>query len=139
MPAGETCDCDDNIENYIVNNFQARYAIRHLWDGPIQCENPVRNRWGGRPAQGYSQQGPAQPGPVAATDLTAQPRTGLDLQRVVQTAVPELGLRGGRAARAAPPVVSKRVGHNGRVIPQGLAALSAFGIVALLWRVLRTK
>jgi hypothetical protein len=23
--AGETSDCNDNIENYIVNNFQARY------------------------------------------------------------------------------------------------------------------
>ena len=29
------------------NNFQARYIIRHAWDGPVQCENPQRGIWGG--------------------------------------------------------------------------------------------
>jgi hypothetical protein len=32
-----------------INNFQARYAIRHEWTGPITCKNPVRGRWGGPP------------------------------------------------------------------------------------------
>ena len=31
------------------NNFQARYAIRHWWTGPITCENPQRDVWGGPP------------------------------------------------------------------------------------------
>ncbi|HLT37358.1 MAG TPA: DUF2330 domain-containing protein [Enhygromyxa sp.] len=31
------------------NNFQARYAIRHAWTGAIECEEPVRGRWGGPP------------------------------------------------------------------------------------------
>ena len=35
------------------NSFQARYIIRHPWDGPIECENPKRGRWGGP--------GPTQP------------------------------------------------------------------------------
>ncbi len=30
------------------NNFQARYAIRHAWTGPVQCENPRRGIWGDR-------------------------------------------------------------------------------------------
>ncbi|EDM77306.1 hypothetical protein PPSIR1_26353 [Plesiocystis pacifica SIR-1] len=30
-----------------VNNFQARYAIRHEWQGPIECESPQRGSWGG--------------------------------------------------------------------------------------------
>ena len=30
-----------------VNNFQARYAIRHPWTGPIRCEHPNRHVWGG--------------------------------------------------------------------------------------------
>ena len=30
-----------------TNNFQSRYVIRHKWEGPIACPNPVRNRWGG--------------------------------------------------------------------------------------------
>jgi hypothetical protein len=29
-----------------INNFQARYAIRHEWTGPIQCAKPIRGRWG---------------------------------------------------------------------------------------------
>lgn len=33
-----------------VNNFQARYAIRHEWTGPVTCANPVRGRWGGPPS-----------------------------------------------------------------------------------------
>ncbi len=32
-----------------MNNFQARYAIRHPWTGPIECKDPVRDRWGSQP------------------------------------------------------------------------------------------
>lgn len=32
-----------------VNAFQARYAIRHLWEGSITCTHPVRGRWGDPP------------------------------------------------------------------------------------------
>ena len=31
-----------------LNNFQARYAIRHPWTGPIECDDPVRGIWAGR-------------------------------------------------------------------------------------------
>ncbi len=31
------------------NNFQARYAVRHPWEGAIACEHPVRGVWGGPP------------------------------------------------------------------------------------------
>ena len=31
------------------NNFQARYAIRHPWTGPVACSEPVFNQWGGPP------------------------------------------------------------------------------------------
>lgn len=31
------------------NNFQARYAIRHPWKGPIECDTPDRGVWGGPP------------------------------------------------------------------------------------------
>lgn len=34
-----------------TNNFQARYAIRHPWTGPIACTNPRRGVWGGKPGQ----------------------------------------------------------------------------------------
>jgi MYXO-CTERM domain-containing protein len=28
-----------------ANQFQARYAIRHAWTGPIACTHPIRGRW----------------------------------------------------------------------------------------------
>src|SRR5262249_30259 len=31
------------------NFFQARYAVRHWWTGPIRCKNPQRGVWGGPP------------------------------------------------------------------------------------------
>jgi len=47
------------------NNFQARYIIRHEWDGPIQCDDPQRGVWGGPPDQG----GGDGPPPAVARDL----------------------------------------------------------------------
>ncbi len=31
------------------NQFQGRYAMRHGWEGKIECETPERGRWGGPP------------------------------------------------------------------------------------------
>ncbi|HTJ80509.1 MAG TPA: DUF2330 domain-containing protein [Polyangiaceae bacterium] len=33
-----------------VNNFQARYVVRHPWKGKIECHAPRRGFWGGPPA-----------------------------------------------------------------------------------------
>jgi MYXO-CTERM domain-containing protein len=41
------------VENGI-NNFQARYAMRHAWTGEIACAEPVRRVWGGPPSEGPS-------------------------------------------------------------------------------------
>jgi hypothetical protein len=70
-----------------VNNFQARYAIRHAWEGPIQCEHPQRGIWGGNP------------NPQAALDLAHAPRGGVELATSIVGPVPELGL----VVAAAPP------------------------------------
>ncbi len=35
-----------------MNNFQARYAIRHPWTGAVKCKNPRRGIWGGPPGGG---------------------------------------------------------------------------------------
>jgi hypothetical protein len=51
------------------NNFQARYAIRHPWTGPIKCQNPRRGIWGGPPA-GVA----GSTAPTAATGLASVPR-----------------------------------------------------------------
>jgi hypothetical protein len=51
------------------NNFQARYAIRHEWTGPIACAAPRRGVWGG-PPRGVA----GTTSPKAATGLAATPR-----------------------------------------------------------------
>jgi hypothetical protein len=71
---------------YVTNNFQARYAIRHAWTGPLACASPRRGVWGG-PAQG------AQPPTQPATNLAFAPRGGLQLASYVREDVPELGIR----------------------------------------------
>jgi MYXO-CTERM domain-containing protein len=57
------------------NNFQARYIIRHPWEGPIECESPQRGVWGGPWAD------------VAAEGGSAQPKVARDLAFVERGAV----------------------------------------------------
>jgi uncharacterized protein (TIGR03382 family) len=71
-----------------VNNFQARYAIRHEWSGPIACASPVRGVWGGPPA-GTQQ---IAEGPKAATDLAFVPRGQTKLATMVRQDIPEIGV-----------------------------------------------
>jgi MYXO-CTERM domain-containing protein len=68
-----------------INNFQARYIIRHPWEGPIQCEAPVRGRWGGPPSGGS--------GVTPAGDTAFAPRGQLELARYVKTPIPALDLQ----------------------------------------------
>jgi len=80
------------------NNFQGRYAIRHEWEGPIECDNPVRGRWGGPPG------GMQAPGIRPAQDLAFAPRGELELPAVVRSPIPELSIDAAveEAAVAAP-------------------------------------
>ncbi|MEZ4385590.1 MAG: DUF2330 domain-containing protein [Nannocystaceae bacterium] len=71
-------------ENY-VNNFQARYAIRHPWTGPVACQNPQRGIWGAPPDG-------REPKPKAAKDLAFAARGGIQLAKMIQEPVPELGM-----------------------------------------------
>ncbi|MDP1830404.1 MAG: DUF2330 domain-containing protein [Archangium sp.] len=79
-----------------VNNFQARYAIRYPWEGPIACANPVRGKWGGPPQGG-------RPKPVAAEDLGLVKRDATLTAKLVESPVPEFGIKGSKA-RAGIPV-----------------------------------
>ncbi len=66
------------------NQFQARYAIRHPWTGPIACAHPIRGRWGGPPRG-------ARPEPVAARNLSDVPRDGrVRLASYVRSPIPSL-------------------------------------------------
>jgi hypothetical protein len=73
-----------------INNFQGRYAIRHAWTGPIQCENPMRGRWGGPP------DGRDQIATQPATNLAFAPRGKVQLPNLVAQDVPEIGVKAGQ-------------------------------------------
>ena len=60
-----------------VNNFQARYAIRHPWTGPVACKDPHRGIWGGNP------KGMPTEGVRAAENVAFAPRGGVDLVAMV--------------------------------------------------------
>ena len=74
------------VEKDSVNNFQARYIIRHYWAGEVKCDNPVWGRWGGPPNGGKAVQ--------AAQDLANAPRGGMALKQVVKSALPQLQIPG---------------------------------------------
>lgn len=70
----EFIGADGKLEQGVVesshNNFQARYAIRHRWTGPVDCENPQFGIWGG-PTEGAH----GSSSPAVARDLAFAPRT----------------------------------------------------------------
>ena len=80
------------------NNFQARYAIRHPWTGPVRCAHPIRGRWGGPPNG-------AAPPPTAARDLAEVPRGRLRLAQSIRSPIPRvvMGTSVGGAAPAPAP------------------------------------
>ncbi len=79
------------------NNFQARYAIRHAWTGPIACSNPQRGRWGGPPDDLANQLAGRGTTPTAALGVAFAARDAVVLETAVVHDVPGLGVR------AAPP------------------------------------
>ena len=94
-----------------INNFQARYAIRHAWTGPIACEAPRRGRWGGPPADGKLHEGyvPARP----ALGIAFAPRDTITLATAVMRDVPELDLHAG----APDPIVPVARGSAAPTLP----------------------
>ena len=79
-----------------INNFQARYAIRHEWDQPIACDHPLRGVWGG-PWAGVMN---ANTSITPAQHLAFAPRGKLQLASLVAKGdLKELGA----AHTAAPP------------------------------------
>jgi hypothetical protein len=98
------------------NYFQARYAIRHAWTGPIRCEHPVRNVWGGPPDGNY------QP-TIAASKLAFAPRGKLEVAGVVKRDLWEIGLKRGGPATAP---------GGGKFATPPIKRLQGLGLVGLL-------
>jgi hypothetical protein len=100
------------------NYFQARYAIRHWWTGPVACEHPTRGVWGGPPDGNY------QP-TIAASKLAFAPRGKLEVASVVKRDLWEIGLRKA-APSSAPP------SGGGKFATPPIKKLEGFGFGALV-------
>ena len=70
-----------------TSTFQGRYAVRHPWSGPITCDKPIRNRWGG-PPNGINN-GPPKP----ALGLAYASRENVQFASFLRTDVSELGVK----------------------------------------------
>jgi MYXO-CTERM domain-containing protein len=74
------------------SNFQARYAIRHKWEGAITCEKPVRGTWGPPPGAAGGLRAAQAPPVKPATRIAFQPRGGVQLASLLLTNVSDLGV-----------------------------------------------
>ncbi len=120
------------------NNFQARYAIRHPWEGPIECKEPRRGRWGGPPPSVAADRRQGK-GALAAADLGYVKRQTVDLAALVKQPVPELGPLPTATPLPPPnasgPTPSSRVGCAGcQTAPAASAPLwAALAATAAAW------
>ena len=127
---GEGGKLEHGAQPSSINNFQARYAVRHAWAGPIDCKEPHRGVWGGKP--GGSDYGP--PPTKAAQKLGLAPHVKADLATYVRQDIPEIGFtRAGSAAGAAPPagVEGAKKGCLGCAVTEAEGATSAAWLAGL--------
>jgi hypothetical protein len=74
------------------NYFQARYAIRHWWTGPIRCKNPQRGVWGSPPDNTFTEALDNRH-VIGASKLAFAPRGKLQLATVIGRDLWEIGFK----------------------------------------------
>ncbi|PRP91131.1 hypothetical protein ENSA5_58680 [Enhygromyxa salina] len=138
---------------YGEDNFQARYIIRHYWDGPVTCQNPQFGRWGGPPANHQSEDGG---GMKVARDLAFVERDAKLDTFVTAATHRELGLGGAAPATEIPHAREREraaQGNDGGNTneggcahcstaddnPWGAGALAAFGLLGLAGLIRRRR
>ncbi|MDQ3338838.1 MAG: DUF2330 domain-containing protein [Myxococcota bacterium] len=96
-----------NAQPGAQNFFQARYAIRYWWTGPIKCQNPQRGVWGGPPDGRMNQV-------VAASKVAFAPRGKMELAGVIKRDLWEIGYKKAPpAVKPAPPTSKKTMWFGG--------------------------
>ncbi len=121
MPDHEGRMTEGGAQPSSTNQFQGRYVMLHSWEGPIECESPIRGRWGGPPADAP----PAARQPQAATNIGFV-AGGRNLSSYLAEDVPALAAPAGAPADPAPSQRSNTpppaAAHGG-----GCASCSAAG------------
>jgi MYXO-CTERM domain-containing protein len=104
---------EDGAQAAGTNNFQARYAIRHRWQGSITCDQPQRGRWGGPWPEIAAKPDFSGGGVKGATNLAFAKRGALQLAAAVHRDVPELGLKAGETSASTPTADSGSAASQG--------------------------
>jgi len=105
-----------------TNNFQARYVIRHKWQGAASCENPRFGNWGG-PPNGQS------PETLPALNLAFAARDA-NLESLVKSPLPE-GLTLSRGQAVGPPHIPPSGGCAGCHAAPSAEDYATTGVFAL--------
>jgi hypothetical protein len=118
-----------------INNFQARFVIRHRWPGGATCAHPQFGVWGGPP-------GGRGNDPVPALDLAFAPRDA-DLAGLLKSPLPE-GLTLSRGTPAGPPRIPPAGGCAGCAAAPSSGDFASAGACAAVfaltrWRAARRK
>jgi MYXO-CTERM domain-containing protein len=112
------------------NDFQARYVIRHRWTGPVACEHPQWNVWGG-PPDGHDSS------PVAAMDLAFAARD-VDVASLVKGSLPD-GMSLSKGTPSGPPRIPPTGGCAGCSAAPGAEDYATAGLFALGFLVMTRK
>ena len=116
------------------NYFQARYAVRHWWTGPIRCKDPQRGVWGGPPDGNYQ-------GTIAANKVAFAPHGQIALDQVIGRDLWEIGYKkarsnsntgGGGGGFAKPP-------KQAQLMSLGAGVLGALGLLAFAGALARRR
>ena len=107
------------------NFFQARYAIRHWWTGPIKCKQPKRGVWGGPPDD-------VESSVIGATKVAFARRGRLTLGQVIGRDLWEIGFKKERPAATpvSPPPPRKPASAKVKAMGFGFGALGGLAAVA---------
>ena len=115
-----------------ANAFQARYVIRHAWQGAIDCESPRRDDWDGRPLGADPSRVDSLPPDVAPAHARPTSPQAVPLDEVVLPQAPgaHTETRPPRPQASAPETDGGgcSVAHTRR--PRWLAVAIALGLLA---------
>lgn len=122
LPEGQLGAADPSVTPASANAFQTRYNHVHPDISVINCEQPVRYRWG-KPPRTYRGLNKIW----VAEDLSRKKRDKIKVDEVVQTPVPDLGIPGkGKAGNASGPIEAQT--EHAATTKEGTCGCHAVGI-----------
>jgi len=133
----ETGELEKGAKPGSMDNFQARYIIRHQWDGPVACDEPVFGRWGG--PNGATNPGVfSAPGPnTTGEDVFAT--ISSELAELVREDIPEIGVIAQNPSSPNTPSSGTKAEGGGCTAASPSGVLPGFFFLGVLGLILRRR